>query len=193
MKRTIKTGLAAIMLIAISCTKESTNKPVTVSSQSVSNSVAAHYIGQHYGGGIIFYIDSTGQHGLIADTVDLPQTRWVNQEYTLTGATATRIGTGKANTKKIILSEGSSGNYAALECANSTRSGKTDWFLPSKDELNKLYKQKVVVGGFADYEYWSSSEYYFDFGLAWFQYFLDGSQGYYGKANPSNVRAVRAF
>jgi hypothetical protein len=69
--------------------------------------------------------------------------------------------------------------------------GYSDWFLPSKDELNQLYLQKNVVGGFANYFYWSSSEY--NYYKAWGQDFSAGYQGYDGKGNPSNVRAVRAF
>ena len=116
-------------------------------------------IGQRYGGGIIFYIDTTGQHGLIADTLNyIPSSTWWNGVNTVTGATKTRIGSGKSNTRKIVLSQGDSGFYAARRCWHYKGSGYTDWFLPSKDELNELYKQKTVVGGFIYDYYWSSSE-----------------------------------
>ncbi len=35
--------------------------------------------------------------------------------------------------------------------------GKSDWFLPSKDELYALHKERVRVGGTANGSYWSSS------------------------------------
>jgi hypothetical protein len=68
----------------------------------------------------------------------------------------------------------------------------TDWFLPSKDELNSLYLAKTTVGGFYDSYYWSSSE---DFAnSAWYyQLFLDGRQGTSSKGNALYVRPVRAF
>jgi len=192
MEKLIKTCLAGILLLAISCAKESnTIRSFTVTQSTHETLTFA--IGQHYGGGIIFYIDSTGQHGLIADTADLPEATWwnpLNGLYTTTG-TARGIGKGKANTRKIILSQGDSGIYAARECWRSKRSGYKDWFLPSKDELNELYKQKSLVGGFANVFYWSSSEASSDY--AWDQYFYDGHQGRYGKLYPDYVRAVRAF
>jgi|GEM_PF-1921104 len=87
------------------------------------------------------------------------------------------------------------GNVAAKLCADYevTVSGVTydDWYLPSKDELNKLYGNKAAIGGFANDFYWSSSG-----GLAngaWGQNFLSGGQGNYVKGNTSRVRAVRAF
>ena len=191
MKITTKTGLAILLLFAISCTKESSIKTSSPQLQASTEQALSFHIGQHHGGGIIFYIDSTGQHGLIADTVDLPTATWWNGTYIVTGVTATRIGKGKANTKKIILSQGATGSYAALECTNSTSSGKTDWFLPSKDELNAMWLQKDLVGGFTNNYYWSSSETnnYF----AWFQNFYNGNQLNDYKSNAYNVRAVRAF
>ena len=97
------------------------------------------------------------------------------------------------------------GNYAALVAANysiqddgtslctgaATETCYGDWYLPSKFELNLLYAQKTVVGGFANYVYWSSTENYSS--LAWTQYFNDGSQGYAYKDFALPVRAVRAF
>ena len=179
------------MLLAISCTKETK----TVRSSTVTQStdeVPTFHIGEHYGGGIIFHIDSTGQHGLIADTADLKPSRWLNKVYSVTGVTATRIGRGYPNTRKIVLSQGDSGVlYAARRCWRYKGSGYTDWFLPSRDELNELYKQRSVVGGFTSNLYWSSSEY--NYAFAWFQNFSNGGQTYDYKGNIYYVRAVRAF
>ena len=149
-------------------------------------------IGMSYGGGIIFYIDGTGQHGLIAATSDQSaDIQWYNGSYIVTGATATAIGTGNANTNTIVAVQGA-GSYAASLCANLVLDGYADWYLPSKDELNELYLNKTAVGGFASAYYWSSSEY--DTTYAWIQTFANGSQNnYYAKANPNYVRAVRAF
>lgn len=196
MKTTIKTGIAIISLLVISCTKENITRTSSASTQSTDKALT-FTIGQHYGGGIVFYIDSTGQHGLIADTVDLPPSKWWNGVYTTAGVTATRIGLGFKNTKKIILSQGDSGmNYAARRCWHYKGSGYTDWFLPSKDELNELYKQKKVVGGFINNYYWSSSEFSSSTKtkFAWCQNLLYGFQNNsIPKRITLSVRAVRAF
>jgi len=194
MKTTTNAGLTALLVLIFSCTKEPLHNAQATSSQTQDNSavqIAAHYIGERFGGGIIFWLDSTGGHGLIADTMDLGLFAWYNGTFITTKATATRIGTGKANTRKIILAQGIAGSYAALACATLSRSGYTDWFLPSKDELNVLYKQKTVVGGFVDNDYWSSSEN--DINFARFQYFRNGRQYSSYKYATYYVRAVRAF
>jgi len=133
---------------------------------------------------------------LIAATTDLNSSpiRWYNGEYTLTGAIGTVVGTGKANTRKIIKSQGTSGSYAALECSKYKAGGYTDWYLPSKDELNLLYQQRKVVGGFINDFYWSSSEYLTRYAyFSWRQSFADGLQNYELKYITYRVRAVRAF
>ena len=66
----------------------------------------------------------------------------------------------------------------------------TGWRLPTKDELNMLYKNKEEIGGFAYSTYWSSTE--FDFFSAWYQFFFIGFQLYNGKSATYYVRAVRA-
>jgi hypothetical protein len=107
-----------------------------------------------------------------------------------TGATGTAIGTGQANTTTIVENQGA-GSYAAKLCNDLTVGGYNDWFLPSRDELNKLYINKVAIGGFADYGYWSSSE--FSASNAWGQFFNFGMQYTNPKYNTHRVRAVRAF
>jgi hypothetical protein len=115
----------------------------------------AFYIGQSYGGGIIFYIDGTGKHGLIA-AIDHPPifAAW-GCILTLIGGTSTAIGTGQANTSAIIGGCGEASTAARI-CDDLVRNGFSDWFLPSRDEL----VQAALLGEFGGaYDYWSSSEY----------------------------------
>ena len=116
---------------------------------------------------------------------------WWNGSNVTTGATATAIGTGEANTATIVSVQGA-GSYAASLCANLSLGGYDDWFLPSLGELYLMYGQKGAIGGFASYYYWSSSEY--GYGNAWLQYFDNGYQNYPSKNYPyGRVRAIRAF
>jgi len=148
-------------------------------------------IGQSYQGGIIAYLDSTGQHGLIAATADQSEgIQWYNGSYIVTGATGTAIGTGLTNTNTIIAAQGS-GSYAASIARDYNGGGYTDWYLPSKDELNLLYENKTAIGGFPDNYYWSSTEN--DNYGAWEQNFDNGFQNGSDKNVTIDVRAVRAF
>jgi len=96
------------------------------------------------------------------------------------------------NTIDIEIGCTTSGTAADI-CANLSLGGYSDWFLPSKDELNLMYENLKIfgVGGFADNYYWSSSEY--DAGHAWFQDFDDDIQQSYPKDWIFRVRAVWAF
>ena len=148
-------------------------------------------IGQSYQGGIIFWLDATGQHGLIAATADQSTgIQWYNGTFTVTNAVRDGIGAGMYNTERIIANQGV-GSYAAQLCANYQGGGYGDWYLPSKYELNLLYLQKDAVGGFASAYYWSSTEANND--SAWGQDFGDGAQYGYSKDYTGRVRAVRAF
>ena len=162
-------------------------------------SASAHYIGESYGGGVVFYVYDNGQRGLIADTADQSTgIQWYNGTYRYTGTTGDGLGAGAINTAMIVatqMADNQIGNFAAKVCADYsvTVGGVTygDWYLPSKYELNLLFLQKSVVGGFATTTYWSSSE--GDNNTAWTQSFNSGAQGYVNKGNPPYVRAVRAF
>jgi exo-beta-1,3-glucanase (GH17 family) len=148
-------------------------------------------IGQNYGGGIIFHIDGSGQHGLIAASDDeLSSMPWSNGSFVATGATSAT--NGSANTTQIINAQGNTGSYAAKACRDYTGGGFTDWFLPAKDQLHILYGQRNVVGGFNNSAfYWSSTE-IADI-LSAFEYFANGGQYLDYKSNSNHVRAIRAF
>lgn len=198
-KRTSPCISAALLMLlaATSCSKEQVNKtlPATTTTNQSAAVNTAHFIGEHFGGGIIFYLnDNTGLHGLIADSTDLPAVQWYNGTYTITGITATAIGTGKSNTTQIVRQLGRSVKYAAIECARSKRNGFTDWYLPSRDELSQLYFKKDVIGNFvtANY-YWSSSEIHDSSVFAWGVYFFSGVQYANPKNYIGNVRAIRSF
>jgi len=150
-------------------------------------------IGATFGGGLVFYNDGLG-HGLSSAPTDQSAgIQWYNGSYTVTGATATAIGTGNANTNTIVASQGA-GSYAAKLCADLVLNTYSDWYLPSKDELNLMYVnlKSNSMGGFAASSYWSSSENYNYY--AWNQFFSNGNQYSYSyKYYTYYVRAVRAF
>jgi hypothetical protein len=148
-------------------------------------------IGRPYLGGIIAYIDATGLHGLIAAVSDQNTgSKWYNGTYITTGATATALDAGKTNTNTIVASQGT-GSYAAKLCDDLVLGGYSDWYLPSKDQLTKLYLNKVAIGGFVSASYWSSSE--TTSNAAWGLTFNDGTAATYYKSSALNVRAVRTF
>lgn len=148
-------------------------------------------VGQAYGGGIIFYLDTGGTSGLIAAPFDQgTDVPWFNGSILVTHATGTGLGAGSTNTAAIIATQGS-GNYAANLCDQLELNGFSDWFLPSKDELQALFLQKNVVGGFDDGFYWSSTEH--GEGSAWEQVFNTGTQYFTNKNFHIHVRAIRAF
>lgn len=149
-------------------------------------------VGEFGPGGLIVYVDGSGG-GLVAAPEN---TEWVNVQWgcsgTTTNATGTNIGSGAANTAS-ILAGCSTDEIAAKYCNELDANGFSDWFLPSKDELGRVYinlKDKNL-GGFADGFYWSSSE--DDANAAVFMDFNNGDMLEGDKSNSFRVRAVRAF
>mgnify|MGYP006088805061 CR=1 FL=1 len=145
-------------------------------------------IGSYHQEGIVFYLDGNGG-GLIAAPIGQLGVEW-GCLGTVTGADGVALGTGNQNTIDIEAGCTTSGTAADI-CANLTLGGYSDWFLPSKDELNLMYENIDIINN--DY-YWSSSESASGMnGFAWAQDFSNGSQTNRIKDATAYVRAVRAF
>ncbi len=156
-------------------------------------------IGDVFGGGVVAYIFQTGDpgyvagqtHGLIAAPSDQSTgAEWGCYGTALSGADGTAIGTGSQNTTDIITGCTTAG-IAAKICYDLVLNGYSDWYLPSKDELNKLFLNRAIIGGFISNFYWSSTE--SDSHNAWYFDFNNGFANIDDKSNPNYVRAVRAF
>lgn len=158
-------------------------------------------VGDYRDGGVVFWLDpADNKHGLVCAIYDQSTgIQWYNGSYTTTGATGIAIGTGQVNTSAIVSSQGA-GSYAAQLCDDLNLNDYSDWFLPSKDELNEMYLNKSSIdatatanGGvvFTTNLYWSSTEYNNNY--AWKQVFSIGGQNNYRKSTTDRVRAVRAF
>ena len=158
---------------------------VTASSNSLLS------IGMQYEGGIIFYLDSTGQHGLICAPNDQGSFQWGCYGTNIVG-TSTGFGTGQVNTS-FILAGCSTRPIATSVCDDLVLNGYSDWFLPSKDELQLMYSNLHVqgIGGFLNTEYYSSSQY--SPTDAWVVHFGDGRMLDHYRLHNFQVRAVRAF
>lgn len=146
-----------------------------------------------FGGGIVFYVDSTYEHGMSYAFVDQgTNAEWDNGTHTnVTEASGTAIGMGLANTNAIIAANGT-GTYAAILCKNYAGGGFHDWCLPSKGELEAIY---------SSFNSSSSSEYYWSSTQssstgAWCEYYnslVGYHQDTYPKFTTMHVRAVRSF
>ena len=192
--------ILSIFSITYSCSKKEVQ--ILPSPQVINKvTIPLYTIGDTALGGKIAYIlqrgdsgyDANIQHGLVAAISDQTSAiRWHNGTNKITGAKGVVIGTGFANTNSNISAQGeTSTSYAAGLARAYKGGGYDDWFLPSKDELNKLYINKVIIGGFVNNNYWSSSEK--DFEFAYKLNFTNGDQNANNKVNTFYVRAIRAF
>jgi len=152
-------------------------------------------IGSNYAGGIVFYVDSTGQHGLVCASSDQLTSQWGCFGTNISG-TSTAFGTGMANTMAIV-NGCSQRPIAASVCNDLVLNGYDDWYLPSRDELSMMYNSLRTqnLGNFQNSWYWSSSQ--SSSGNAWSMNLSNGNTSDYfslgGKSLNFPLRAVRAF
>jgi len=154
-------------------------------------------LGSIYAGGVLFYIDGSGQHGLVCDTTNLGIIPWGCPTQYIAG-TSYNLGTGSANT--VIIRNSCLDTFgAAYSCDTLNRSGYDDWFLPSVLELASI-RTNLIGNPIANLQpsiYWSSSHdnsnnanrnskaVAINFGTGFFTIIP--------KTNPQLVRAIRAF
>ncbi len=165
-------------------------------------------IGDFAQGGVVFWVDETGQHGLVCDKADLPtvQLRWAPGTNLNTMAYGDGPFAGEMNTAIIISIQGygNGTTYAALECSKLkvTENGKTygDWYLPSIGELKIIESNLSIINSTASANgghnlyggyYYSSTEY--DSQYVWCIVFTDGTIVTHNKYIGVAVRAIRQF
>ena len=203
-------ALAASALVLSACSSGSSESASPTVATPAAESVEAIEASGDFmigdagpGGGVVFFdagsVQPWGQY--LEAGPQLVSTEWCgeNWESDIAG-TLTTIGTGAANTT--LMSDACEAG-AAISVREFDGGGKTDWFLPSKDELNVLYEQRDIVGGFGVGNeassmdaYWSSSQSPLrsENDVAWIHQFKDGLvDGEMCKCNIFGVRPVRAF
>ncbi len=182
---------------------------ITISGNTISATTASggggftHYIGEEFGGGIIFHLwkDSQGiEHGLIVDKTDLSTSQvWSNLSSTLIGPSAQSSWDGLSNSNAIVAQAGHTSSAAAL-CLNSTNGGQGDWYLPSTQEMNVLWNNYYTVSqtiaqspGATQLQasYWTSFE--AAASTAYYVNFFGGNFPGSNKGANYYVRAVRKF
>ena len=156
------------------------------------------------GGGKVFYRSADGF--IMTDTNETchyleaapdnmsTELAWASEEHKsvfIDGTQKREIGTGRDNTGLILAEDAEA--PAAKACRIYTSNGKTDWFLPSHDELNQMYLSKALIGNMGTSSYWSSSQSE-SYGIdAMVQEFSGGYRGNNSKTALYLVRAIRAF
>ena len=175
-----------------------TNSVGTAYGNQVTFTSGGLSIGDNYQGGIIGYILVSGDlnyvagetHGLIY-TPDInygAKAQWGCEGTSISGALGTEIGTGKQNTLSIINGCKQSGT-AAMLCYNYESGGYSDWYLPSKKELESL----GLTSAYGTFYYWSSTQ--ISPNMAWFCVNNVGSGGSLTNLKSTSYRvcAVRSF
>jgi hypothetical protein len=183
-------------------------------SQTVDTTTRTYELGDlGPAGGFIFYNEGTGSFKYLEAAP--ASTEWYGKVYgelnvSDGGAYGRAVGTGQANTTKIVNAHPEATDRAAQLCdalvVEVDGVVYDDWFLPSIDELYLIYvvlkdqNTRVVDGGFSKYSYWSSTEHDYTT-WAWYVYFDDTVPEdyeyriFYGGKSSSvfYTRAVRAF
>ncbi len=170
---------------------------ITITSNTISVSNPSLTIGSNYAGGIVFYIDATGQHGLVCTTNDLGTNNWIPSSTWSNTSIASTFDCylcGEVNSRIADNLFGGVSN-AFQVCSNYSTSNYSDWYLPSRYELTLMYLnlKNLNLGNFSNGWYWSSTE--SGAQTAWVINFTNGNYASYSKwGSPSViVRAIRAF
>ena len=175
-----------------------TNGTGTAYGAEISFVTSSASVGDPYQGGVIAYILAVGdpgyiageQHGFVATTADKTAAIWGCSGTSIT--TSGAIGAGNANTTAIIAGCSTAGIVAKL-CADLVEGGNSDWYLPSRNELTKLYTNKTSIGGFANAVYLSSTHSNLTAAIVRDFTLNGGGETEQSKATAYKFRPVRSF
>ncbi len=145
------------------------NGDVVTYGKQISFTTSKFVIGEEYLGGVVYFLESNGKHGIIVAKEDLSTlANWGCVSTFVSGARFALFG-GKANTTAILqagcTSSDSAAGLAAVYSAVPDRSDKGEWFLPSIGELKYLFNQRQMASQLKlDTDsntgvYWSSTQY----------------------------------
>ncbi len=157
-------------------------------------------LGEFHEGGVVFFVDDSKLHGLVCTSRFIGDFVWGCPGTEINGADDLEIGGGQQNTLDIINGCNQT-PIAARACDELVLLGFSDWFLPSKLELNQIAINRSLIsatstsngGNALTGAYWCSSEFSQNTAL---RRTIDGiavSFSVVGKDAAAHVRAVRAF
>ena len=158
-----------------------------------------HSLGDIVGGGVVFYVDSSGEKGLVVTPMDLVDgTVWMQSPEYVVGSGS--FSDGQKNTEALVSSLGP-GPYAAYYCDTLSLNNKNDWYLPSVDELSLLSDARYHVNrtlgeslqdgyeALVSEQYWSSTQRDPESSYA----SRLGNTTYFDKDTEMGVRGIRKF
>ncbi|MBK8297490.1 MAG: VCBS repeat-containing protein [Saprospiraceae bacterium] len=140
-----------------------------------------------------YFYHATKDLALIASTIPTKFMAWGCYGQEINGSDLLGIGDGKQNTLDIIA-QCKETNIAAYFCDTLNLNNYSDWYLPSKEELELLLKNIGHLGIVPPnaYNYWSSSE--FSKSEAWYFALFDSVSYKHPKSHPYNyVHPIRQF
>lgn len=201
--------IANVALIAENVIVYTAGDGIDITDNVVSNTAISttYNVGDYAQGGVVFWVDETGEHGLVCQIENYSTiSPWTDGPYYVMQAAGDGLYAGKSNTMIIVSNVGYNGSfvgYAAVRCSNYSNSGTIeygDWYLPAEWELKEMYNNKDIInstaianGGdaFVDEFYWSSTEVGSDHAHP--VHLGTGLVSFKEKHDEYRIRAIRAF
>lgn len=195
--------VAEVALIAENVVEYTAGTGIDITNYEVSNTAISttYEVGDYAQGGVVFWVDETGEHGLVCSKSELDQVYWSPDVLGRTCSYGDGPYAGEMNTTLIIAkyTHNLGFLYSAMQCSKYG-SAYEDWYLPSSKELYEMYVNKDVINAtlaannnnpLESADYWSSTEVGSD--IAHTRNLGTGSEGNTYKKTHCNTRAVRAF